>query len=250
MTKEYNITQLSPDVTFEKHVFHRDQFAHYLRWTHVLKRAKIGMNILDFGCGTGNLAEVLYRNRYKAKNYLGLEFKKSTVDKANEKYKKIDWVNFKQCDLVDNNLNEGNDWDIIVCFEVIEHVNKKNLDVFLSNIKKHCNENTTVLLSTPIFDEKVGAANNHIIDGVIQEYKYSELKNQLEIYFKVEDTFGTFASQKDYKPLMNEWQKHMFYELNKYYDSNLISNIMAPFFPKESRNCLWILKLIKSKGGI
>ena len=67
MTKEYNITQLSPDVTFEKHVFHRDQFAHYLRWTHVLKRAKIGMNILDFGCGTGNLAEVLYRNRYKGR---------------------------------------------------------------------------------------------------------------------------------------------------------------------------------------
>lgn len=41
---------------------------------------------------------------------------------------------------------------------------------------------------------------------------------------------------------MNEWQKEMFEGLRGYYDANLISNIMAPFFPEQSRNTLWVLK--------
>jgi hypothetical protein len=65
-TKKYNTTDLDPETTFERHVFHRDQFAHYLRWTHILKVAKIGEKIVDFGCGKGNLLEVLYRNRFKS----------------------------------------------------------------------------------------------------------------------------------------------------------------------------------------
>lgn len=35
----------------------------------------------------------------------------------------------------------------------------------------------------------------------------------------------------------------MFSELRKYYDTNLLSNIMAPFFPEQSRNTLWVLKV-------
>ena len=62
MAKVYNTTDLRPDQAFERHVFHRDQFAHYLRWTHILKEAKIGESIVDFGCGAANLLEVLYRN--------------------------------------------------------------------------------------------------------------------------------------------------------------------------------------------
>ena len=56
-TKYYNTTDLNPESTFTKHVFHRDQFAHYLRWTHILKEARIGETICDFGCGNGNLLE-------------------------------------------------------------------------------------------------------------------------------------------------------------------------------------------------
>ena len=62
--KGYNCTQLTPQQEFERHIYHRDQFAHYLRWTHVLRDARIGQTILDFGCGSGEMLEVFYRNRY------------------------------------------------------------------------------------------------------------------------------------------------------------------------------------------
>ena len=99
------------------------------------------------------------------------------------------------------------------------------------------------LISTPCYDEKVGAADNHTYDGAIQEYTFVEAKELFEKHFDIMDVFGTFASQTDYKKEMNEWQQKMFEHLTKYYDSNLVSNIMAPFFPEYSRNCLWKLKL-------
>jgi len=238
---KYNTTQLDPDTTMERHVYHRDQFAHYLRWTHVLKRAKIGMKILDFGCGTSmNLAEVLYRNRYKPELYFGLDIR--NLNAKGKKLNELPWCNFNKVDLCKLTFNIETKWDLITSFEVIEHIGKENTNAFLGSMASLGNENTTFLLSTPIYDEKVGAASNHIVDGVIGEFGYDELKNYLEKYFVIEETYGTFASQRDYKPLMTEAQTEMFNDLSKYYDSNLVSNIMAPLFPKQSRNCMWIMK--------
>ena len=135
---KYNCTQLNPDETFEKHIYHRDQFAHYFRWSHILKVAKIGMNILDFGWGTGNLCEVFYRNKYRAAEYLGVEYRNSAVLNAKVKYANVEWANFKQCDLTDDNLifvpENEDEWDIITCFEVLEHVGKENVEKVLKNI--------------------------------------------------------------------------------------------------------------------
>ena len=242
--KEYNTTQLDPATTFERHVYHRDQFAHYLRWTHVLKTAKIGMNILDFGCGTNiNLAEVLYRNRFKCKRFVGMD-----IRDLSEKGKKLiekDWIYFIKSDLVKENFSAPKtfNWDIICSFEVLEHIGKDNGKKFLNNIKNCMTHNTIFLLSTPCYDAKVGAAANHIINGEVGEYTFEELKELLSEMFVIENIWGTFASQKDYKEHMTDAEKELFNKLSLYYDSNLISNIMAPLFPKQSRNCLWRLKL-------
>ena len=239
--KEYNTTQLNPESSFERHVFHRDQFAHYLRWSHVLKIAKIGQKIMDFGCGNANLYEVFYRNRYSPERYLGLDIRKQTIEKNKTKFPKAE---FKTEDLVNMSTNYGTDWDIITSFEVAEHVQKINVPKFLENIKDHCNENTIILISTPKYDEKVGAADNHIYAGGPQELTYDELHDIiLSTGFKIEKVYGTFASQKDYKDKMNEWQQKMFDSLSSYYDTNLISVMMAPIMDADlARNCLWVLK--------
>ena len=241
--KQYNKTQLHPELEFERHIFHRDQFAHYLRWTHVLKLAKINQSILDFGCGNANLLELLYRNKYRPKEYLGIDIRKQTINTLKDQYKNLEYAKFVDLDLCSKEFSIKGDWDIIASFEVIEHIGKQNARQFLSNIKSCMNPNTILLLSTPVYDEKTGAANNYIINGEVCEFEYNELKNLLSEFFIIEDVFGTFASQKDYKPFMNEWQTKMFEHLTKYYDSNLVSNIMAPFFPMQSRNCLWKCKL-------
>lgn len=250
-TKHYNVTDLNPETTFERHVFHRDQFAHYLRWTFILKEAKIDEKLVDFGCGNGNLAEVLYRNKFKQESYIGLDIREKTIDIARERFNNVPWIKFIVEDLVKpfNNTDFASfEADKVCSFEVIEHVGKCNVNEFLKNFKACGKESATYYLSTPNYDESVGAAGNHTYDsgdgnGVQpQEFRHEELEEHLKNHFYIAKKFGTFASIKDYKPLMNEWQLKMFEHLKEYYDSNLLSNLMAPFFPEQSRNTLWILK--------
>lgn len=247
MAKEiYNKTQLTPQKEFERHIYHRDQFAHYFRWSHVLKNAKIGQTILDFGCGTGEILEVFYRNRYKPKYYLGLDIRQKTINENTEKFKKLDFAEFKQVDLCQDELDLGRTFDIITCFEVIEHIGHANIYKFLDNIFYHCNEDTTIYLSTPNYDPKVGAAKNHTLgpEKEIGEWDHFELQEKLSEFFIIEKKYGTFASIRDYKEDLHDWQIPMFEALREYYDTNLLSNLMAPIIPPEhARNCLWVLKV-------
>lgn len=252
----YNNTDLDPLRTFERHVFHRDQFAHFLRWTHVLKEAKIGETIVDFGAGKCNLLEVLYRNRFKPKKYIALEYKASEMDKAREKYKDLKFeAEFYQQDIIKPELDFSKfQADRVVSFEVAEHVGTQNVleapFPFLKNFMACGNENATYYLSTPNHDANVGAAGNHTYDsgdgrGVrAQELDHFELQEAiLASGFDIVNKFGTFASQRDYKESLNDWQKKMFESLSKYYDSNLVSNLMAPVIEAElARNTLWVLK--------
>lgn len=248
--KVYNTTDLDPESTFERHIFHRDQFAHYLRWTHILKEAKIGEVICDFGCGSGNLLEVLYRNKFKCKQYIGMDIRYKTIEAAREKFKVIPWAVFYDRDLIEQTDGYENiQADKVCSFEVIEHVGKQNVQKFLRHFMACGKEGATYYLSTPNYDPVVGAAGNHTYDSgdgrgvAVQEFTHEELRWQILLAgFQIVKKFGTFASVKDYKPLLNDWQKKMYDALKDYYDSNLIANIMAPMFPEQSRNTLWVLK--------
>lgn len=247
--KNYNTTDLNPVTSFERHVFHRDQFAHYMRWTHILKEAKIGETICDFGCGNGNLLEVLYRNKFKQARYVGLDIREKAIEQANAKFAKVDWAEFYAADLIKNYFDyESIEADKVCSFEVLEHVGKQNADAFMINFKACGNQDALYYISTPNHDAHVGAAGNHTYDSgdgrgvAVQEFTHEELTELFEKHFDIVRKFGTFASIRDYKPLMNEWQTKMFEHLKEYYDSNLLSNIMAPFFPEHSRNTLWVIK--------
>ena len=239
----YNKTQLTPKNEFERHIYHRDQFAHYFRWTHVLKNAKIGQKILDMGCGSGEMLEVFYRNRYRPKKFVGIDIR----DKVPDQLKKLDFVEILVKDLCKPfNLEEK--FDIITSFEVVEHIGHENIDQYLQNIVNHLDENGTCYLSTPNYDPTVGAAKNHMLTNSkgeleIGEWDHLELGAKLEEYFTIKNTFGTFASQKDYKKDLTGWKLEVFNKLNKYYDSNLLSNLMAPMIDaSKARNCLWVLR--------
>lgn len=244
----YNLTDLSPDVAFERHVFHRDQFAHYLRWTYVLNHAKLNETIVDFGCGQANLLEVMYRNKWKQKAYIGIDIRQATIDKAAEKFKNVSWAKFYVADLVKPQISLDFNADKVCAFEVLEHVGHQNGERFLENFKACGSKDAIYYLSTPNYDPQVGAAGNHTYDsgdglGVHpQEWDHYELQELLSKHFDIVEKFGTFASVKDYKPFMNDWQKQMYEALKKYYDSNLMANIMAPMFPDNARNTLWVLK--------
>src|SRR3990167_6739059 len=126
LKNNYNKTQLNPNIAFERHVYHRDQFAHFFRWSHVLKRARIGMSILDFGCGSGNLFEVFYRNRFKPIKYLGLDIRGQIIKKNREIWGPHG-ADFQEADLCQPGAvsSLGTGWDLVCSFEVVEHIGKE-----------------------------------------------------------------------------------------------------------------------------
>ena len=221
-----------------------------MRWTHCLKRAEIGMHILDVGCGSGNLAEVFYRNRFKPASYTGLEYRKSTVEACQDEFKAIPWAKFIQTDIVTQDLpkNESG-YDLICSFEVMEHIGKQNVPIVLDKIKSVMSEKTIFLMSTPCYDEKVGAADNHTYDsgdgfGVHpQELTYHEMKHLLTDRFNIVNHWGTFASIRDYKHLMTPDMLSFYTQAHEYFDPNILSNLFAPFYPEHSRNVMWEVKL-------
>lgn len=261
--KNYNTTELSIDYAEEKLIQHRDYIAHCLRWTHALRRLKINMNVLDFGCGHGELAEVMYRNKYKGNCYLGLDIRKNVIEKNRDRYKTVPWVYFNEADLstsefklpltgvnsIEPVVKRG--FDLIVSYEVIEHVGKQRGEQFLENISKLMHKDTILLLSTPCYDPEVGAAGNHTYDsgdnrGIqSQEFTYQEMFDLLKEKFIVVNRWGTFASQRDYKKFMDKYKnlEAVFSRLHEYYDSNILSCLMAPLFPEHSRNVIWECKL-------
>lgn len=240
----YNKTQLTPQKEFDRHIYHRDQFAHYFRWSHVMKIAKMGQSILDFGCGTGEMYELFYRNRYSPSRYLGFDIRDTAVAQANSKFITCTNADFEVRDLCKPfDLNEK--FDIITSFEVIEHIGHSNIDVFLQNIVNHARKDTIILISTPNYDATAGVAANHMLNygTEIGEWKHKELQAVLEKYFVIEKKYGTFASISDYDYLLTGWKLEMFNALKEYYDINILANLMAPFFPEQSRNTLWRLKI-------
>lgn len=248
-TKNYNVTDLNVREQFENGFAHRDYIAHLMRWWHILKVVMAGERICDFGCGNGFLLEILYRNRSGIGHYIGFDIREQTLKKAIEKWGKLAWAKFVCMDLVktpfDYSVVRA---DRVVSFEVFEHVGKQNADVFLQHFRDCGKPTATYYFSTPNHDPKVGAADNHTYDSgdgrgvAVQEHTHQEIEQHLQKYFVIVEKFGTFASIKDYKPLMKPWQKEMFDGLSKYYEPNMLSVLMAPFFPEVARNTLWVLK--------
>ena len=238
---EYNKTQLTPQKSFEKHIYHRDIFAHYLRWSHILKSVKPYQTILDFGCGSGEMYQLMYHNRHTPALYVGLDVREKTIEQNQIKFKKN--CIFEVVDLC-KPFDLDMTFDVITCFEVLEHIGHKNIDTILQNMVRHADEHTQIFISTPNYDPSVGAAENHILgpNREIGEWDHYELQDKLSEYFVIEKKYGTFASIKDYQDKMNDWQRKMYDTLSDYYDVTLLSVIMAPMFPDDSRNTLWVLR--------
>lgn len=248
----YNTTDLDPYAALDRHIIHRDQIGHQGRWSYMLKQVKPEDVVVDFGCGSANLLETLYRNKFKCKNYVGLDIRKKTIQAVREKFKGVSWAKFDPVDLiVDNYDYESLQGDKVVTFEVMEHVGKQNVDIFLQHFLACGKPDATYFLSTPNYDPKVGAAANHTYDSgdgrgiAVQEFSYLEIKEHLEKYFIIEHQRGTFASVRDYKEALKndeEWKQKAYEFIDREFDSNYKSIFMAPMYPALSRNTMWILK--------
>ena len=248
-------THLSPTQAEHRGIIHRDLISHCFRWSHVAKWLHKGQrykdcHILDIGCGKETpMPRTLYSNRLLCKQYVGLDanknfaefnFGKMNVDLHEETLFPMG------VEIQDSGYQIGDTTyleypDLIVSFEVLEHVEPSVTREMLEGMFEILHDDGTVFISTPCYDENTGHAKNHP-----NEITRDALGALIEdIGFQIDGNWGTFASIKDYKPLMSDEQLEVFNDLRAYYDTNVLATIFAPLFPEGSRNNIWQLSKAK-----
>lgn len=102
-------------------------------------------NVMDAGCGVGYGAKILV-NEGKAKNVVAIDISDKAINYAQKKYSH-DNIQYVVDDLINLTKIESKTINVVVCFEVIEHL--KQQDQLLSNFKRVMQPNGILVISTP-----------------------------------------------------------------------------------------------------
>lgn len=236
-TRTYDQTFLDPNAE----IVHRDYAAHFFRWgfakDHFIVHEET--RVLDVGCGPdrplmltlfGGIGTVL------AKSYTGVDLNsvKSTRHARSRIYERTNFFEAWQTILA-----ERGPFDLITNFEVIEHMPKAQGLQLLRLFWECLAPGGRILLSTPVYDGK-GRAKNHI-----HEYTIPELWEHIEAArLEVVARYGTFMNVTEVKKVADKCQLQVFNQLRQYYSNDVMSTFLAPLFPDNSRNNLWVLKAV------
>jgi len=230
---------------------HRDYTAHFFRWSFA--RRLIGKNdhVLDLGCGVDQpLKRVLFESAGGplANSYTGIDLNplKASGNQHVTLHGETDFTSPAGFKKVFAGAPAVFGWDVIVHFEIIEHMPVEAGKKLLANCYRALKPGGIMIMSTPVYDGKRHAANH------IHEYTVPELQGLTEkAKFVIEQRFGTFMDVKHIgravprgpEPVaLNEAVSVVKRYLAEYYDNDALSNIFGPLYPDHARNNLWVCR--------
>lgn len=152
---------------------------HLMRYKHVINKIENKI-VLDIACGSG------YGSYYLAvegnpQNIIGVDLDQKAIRYGNYRYNhnKINRI------IADaTQFKYENKFEIIVCFETIEHI--ENYKSLLNNLNLLLSENGTLYISTPIVAK---TTNNCFNPHHIIEWNMKDFNSLITEYFKVENIY-------------------------------------------------------------
>lgn len=232
-SREFDKTSLHAHI--QGYQVHRDYAAHFFRWGWVSRKfIDPTKKVLDIGCGPdGSLARVLsYKANGIPKSYLGVD-----LNKLGDNMPGFKWCSFK------GSFNFSEKWqtlksdgpfDVITCFEVVEHMRMPHMRKLLRGALSLLAPNGRMILSTPVFNGKM--AKNHINELTIKTLQ-SELN---KAGWSVLNRWGTFMSDGTRKKVVTPEQNALIEQLKEFYSTDVLACFLAPLYPDHSRNNVWI----------
>lgn len=228
------------------HQTHRDYLAHCFRWGWAARLigSSHAKSVLDIGCGEEfPLVKELVANFWPGA-YVGVDYNKLPKKPGNNWIEAVhgefDFTT-RYPELVNAELAP---FDVIVCFEVIEHMRPEDGARLLKGVW-HCLKPDTgrALISTPVYDGHHAAAN-HLHEYTIPELQAAMTNAGLETVQR----FGTFASVNPLRKALQESgtigleHRAVWERVREFYGDDVAACFLAPLYPDASRNNAWILR--------
>lgn len=239
-TRDYDTTQLHE--AGHGRTLHRDYSAHFFRWSFARRFITVLDRVLEVGCGEDKPLSKILTGGAAAHvgHYTGVDLNKikPSASQRLKFYGEFNFVERYKEILKDN----PDGWDVVVNFEVIEHMKVEHGIKLLKAMFACTKPGGVLLLSTPVYDGVRHAANH------IHEYTIPELQDYIEkTGYIIERRFGTFMDIRHIGRVdptgcslnaVLEVRK----ALEKYFDSDAISNIFGPLHEDYARNNLWVCR--------
>lgn len=186
--------------------------------------------ILEVGCGAGYGAKELSKVSTEVvgvdKDEKAIIFAKGHYNASNVKYIKGDPIQglpFKK-----------SEFDLIICFQVIEHVTPQDLKVFLREIKRLLADQGKFLLTTPNRKIRLLPFQQPWNKDHKKEYTGRNLKRTLRQYFPKVEILSLRAKERLEKIDRGRTQQNPY----KVYFRNPASRILNKFFPGYTKTLL------------
>ena len=164
----------------------------YNRWIYDNIKNFIGQNVLEIGCGTGNITDFILE---KSSSVTGIEIDHTFACTAKKKYKNKKSVRIIQGDFLELKNIRKNHYDTVITLNVLEHI--KNDSLALSKMLASLKTGGTAVMLVPAMHFAYGALDKEL--GHFRRYEKSDmLKLYAQNGFKPEKLFymnfiGAFA---------------------------------------------------------
>ncbi|MBL7005098.1 MAG: class I SAM-dependent methyltransferase [Gammaproteobacteria bacterium] len=164
--------------------------------------------VLDLGCNTGYGTEILSRS---AKKITGVDVSEQAILKAKERYNHPT-LEFQQID--GKHLPfEDNQFDLIVSFQVIEHIVDHYL--YINELKRVLSPGGIVIFTTPNAYLRLDPGMKPWNNFHVREFNHAELENLLMTYFPVVKVIGLNANEPLYSIEASRLDRARQYARNK-----------------------------------
>lgn len=155
-------------LTRDKNDAHYSESPYLPVWKEIAGRIESTARVLEIGCGTGQLAQLLADRGVR--RYRGFDFSERAIGLARARLPEAD---FRVADARSTGLLDSEDYDIALCTEVLEH-----LDDDISLLRR-VRPGTRVLATVPSFDSTSHLRYFADEDAVIE--RYGATLQQLEV---------------------------------------------------------------------
>ena len=146
------------------------------RYKFACKWIREGDSVLEIGCGEGFGCNFLSRH---AARVTGLDIDEDLIRRCQTRYAR-DNLRFMVEDIVHPRRAPAQDYDVVVSFEMIEHVTRDDGRRMVANVAAHLKDRGLAILSTPRArpDRSISREKMHVF-----EYDYDTLLAALQPHF-------------------------------------------------------------------